>query len=242
MATKPTTEFRTLAVEVAVCIVILLWRDGLLPGVWLLLAAVISGYFVGDVAVAYSHFMIDNFQPDNDGYRHHVELATASKAHSNSAPYAVAKQLCAPGCAPCGPCQPCSPGQCGSNFKTIKQALTVWSLDFKLIKAIAIWNFPVLTMAYLISNVLSAISACGAPDYFAHHPNRAPAIARLAQKLRLMMTPAAHDYHHKHPSRGYAYFSPLTNFVLDNTGVWVAVRVFVETATGRKAHLVPAAE
>lgn len=35
------------------------------------------------------------------------------------------------------------------------------------------------------------------------------------------MTLAAHEWHHEHPGEGqYAYFSPLTNAVLDGSGFW----------------------
>ncbi|KAJ1567877.1 hypothetical protein HK405_004434, partial [Cladochytrium tenue] len=36
-----------------------------------------AGYFVGDVVVAIRHFYIDNYEPDNQGYKHHIFIATA---------------------------------------------------------------------------------------------------------------------------------------------------------------------
>ena len=63
----------------------------------------------------------------------------------------------------------------------------------------------------------TAVAAAGAPDYFAHKPEEAPLLVLLAQRLGLMMSPQAHLYHHQFPSKGFAYFSPITNYVLDNT-------------------------
>ncbi len=55
------------------------------------------------------------------------------------------------------------------------------------------------------------------------------------------MTPDAHEYHHAHPAKGYAYFSPVTNIYLEHSGALEALERVIEAAAGKKAILVPAA-
>ena len=56
-----------------------------------------------------------------------------------------------------------------------------------------------------------------------------------------MMTPAEHKFHHKHPSKGYAYFSPLTNFVLDRAQIFNLFEPLMTNVAKQSAVLVPPA-
>jgi hypothetical protein len=100
---------------------------------------------------------------------------------------------------------------------------------------------PAFSLFVPIFNILNSISGSGAPDYFAHHAEEAPSYVRAAQRLGFLMSPEAHEKHHKHPQMGYAYFSPVTNLILDNTPFWSIVKRYMEWQKGTKAIPVPIA-
>ena len=96
-----------------------------------------------------------------------------------------------------------------------------------------------MAVIFPIVSIMNAISGSGSPDYYAHHSERAPSYVVLAQKFHLLMTPKDHESHHRNPRTGYAYFSPITNIVLDNSGFWTGVRLAMEWQKNVKAVPVP---
>lgn len=59
------------------------------------------------------------------------------------------------------------------------------------------------------------------PHYFCHHPEYAPAIVRLLQRLRLIITPAHHRGHHRPPfDKNFCIFTGWNDLWL-NAVLWL---------------------
>ncbi|CAF2838809.1 unnamed protein product [Rotaria sp. Silwood2] len=305
----------------------------------------IVGYFLTDVQIAVAHFEIDNFKPDDNGYKHHLIIAKygfkyeqlVAKYSENDRGDGNTREICAPGCHPCMPCEPscsptkpercapgchpctpcspdcspaknrdlcapgchvctpckpectpgknelCAPGchpctpcspQCSPNPKdftpnglsekvnslelsstmcdyktkvTLDNIMTIYfhvtsSKLLAFVSPVVCYYIHLpIAMGFVIplSVMLNSVSGSGAPDYYAHHDEKAPRVVKLAQQLHLMMTPETHEKHHKNPHGGYAYFSPITNIVLDNSGFWNVTKSVMEWYKNIKAVPVP---
>lgn len=360
----------------------ILYIQGLWIGLKSIVFWIIIGYFLTDIQIAVAHFEIDNFMPDDNGYKHHLTVAKygfkyeklsgqhqfSINHHPNTtkvneeqpkmfdssytmelsvkfdldtsntelknyvqvpcSPCAPCGPCCAPGtpgCSPCCPCSPakkaldiyqilntmentihrrtdsqmigkdeidhplqvpcvpsgpcCSPGglgckpccPCGPISRQNRfLSLLIWisnmfAFPIKLFQPninssdsdavlISLWSFLIcltplacfyiclptgICLMFPIFNILNIISGSGSPDYYAHHSEKAPKYVKLAQPFHLMMTPNDHEKHHRNPRTGYAYFSPITNILLDHSGFWSIVKVAMEWQKGMRAVPVP---
>mmetsp|Transcript_119997 Transcript_119997/g.208387 ORF Transcript_119997/g.208387 Transcript_119997/m.208387 type:complete len:234 (+) Transcript_119997:84-785(+) len=203
---------------------------GLCTGLSFVVLGCLLGYFLGDLRVAVSHFIMDNYQPDSSGHQHHKQVA---KEGYHSEEEIIA---CAPFCRPCAPCEPCSPDR-QENSRKPKMTIAWFIIGGLLVLAP---QFAWIGVSFAVMEAAGQISAAGIPDYYAHHRDLAPSIVKFAQDYHLLMTPETHRAHHQDPSIGYAYFSPLTNFVLDRSGFWHALKHVILLVTGKHANPVPA--
>ena len=287
----------------------------------------VVGYFLADIQIALIHFEIDNFKPDDNGYKHHLivakygfkyEMLSSGQHHHNDKDHRIysdhfernddsitdhsgtrvedtvmdtnlcspgrpnicgpcrpvakwlnvstERDLCSPGspgvCSPCGPsvkrpdvllekaiCSPRPPSVCNPcgpvSKKLVYRSSILLSTPSSIVTCLApiicfYVGLPVgMGLTIPIVSILNSISGTGAPDFYAHHPEQAPAYIKFAQQFRLLMTPAAHEKHHKNPRGGYAYFSPITNVLLDNTGFWWIAKMAMEWKKNAKAMPVP---
>ena len=328
MNTKTKSNIFVCVTTVAVLCMQISYMHGLIAALKSIILWIVVGYFLADIQIAVIHFEIDNFKPEDNGYKHHLVIAKygfkyemlLSHDHLKSHAMPVKDENrslpdcspCYPTCAPCYPhssssapeeidclvedadddekkdllhrcnrelscspcypkCAPCYPGS-NDDFNGILKGVTglqqsiftiLGKLDhvfhFSLIankRIIMIGQWPLLvcmtplllyllslppamSLIYPILRILNEISGSGSPDYYAHHSERAPKYVKLAQQLHLMMTPSDHEKHHKNPRTGYAYFSPITNFVLDNCGFWPLVKMTMEWSKNMKAIPVP---
>ncbi len=329
MNTKTKSNITIYLTVVAILCIQVTYMQGLMAGLKSIILWIVMGYFLADIQIAVIHFEIDNFKPDDNGYKHHLAVAkygfkyemllshdqlknhgAAIKEDNHSLPNC---SPCYPTCAPCYPhsslssslskeiqsladddgekqhllhhhhnhelscspcypkCAPCYPGS-KDNFNGIFKGITDlhqsiftvlskfgFVFHFSFITNIHIpmiyqWPLlvcmtplllyslnlpPAMSLIYPMLRILNEISGSGSPDYYAHHSERAPKYVKLAQQLHLMMTPSDHEKHHKNPRTGYAYFSPITNFILDNSGFWPVVKMVMEWSKNMKAVAVP---
>jgi len=89
-------------------------------------------------------------------------------------------------------------------------------------------------------DMMSDLSGAGLPDYWSHHREHAPLLAKLAQDWRLMMSAADHYKHHAKPTIGYAYFSPMTNIALEKVRFWEGMRYYMRKQYGMEPLNIPA--
>ncbi len=141
---------------------------------------------------------------------------------------------CCNPCSPCIPCNPCAPKSC--------QTIVVeWLYKFVLAVTPVVFNplFSNMVAGYLVYESLNEISGSGLPDYYAHNRSKAPAVVKLAQDYKLMMSVDTHKHHHATPVMNYAYFSPLTNILLDKTYFWSMYKNYILLTTDKKYTPVP---
>jgi len=86
---------------------------------------------------------------------------------------------------------------------------------------------------------MGGISGAGLPDYWSHNRSKAPLLARIAQDCHLMMTSSDHHKHHADPRIGYAYYSPLTNMVLETICFWDAAKWGMREVYGAEPLNIP---
>jgi hypothetical protein len=146
--------------------------------------------------------------------------------------------VCAPFCHPCVPCGPTKRNLITTKDNSNLIKYTMLSCIIQLLCYYLEFNFG-LGLILPIFHILNTISGSGAPDYYAHHAEKAPKYVKFMQKHGLLMTPNQHEKHHINPRIGYAYFCPLTNMVLDNTPFWNIVTPIMEWKNNMKAVPVP---
>jgi hypothetical protein len=235
-------------------IIEIIYLYGFFTGLKIIIPWLVFSFFLVDVQIAIAHFEIDNFKPDDNGYKHHLVIAKYGFKyekllnHSGSSAELVEDE-CAPGCRPCAPdCRPCTP--CSPSKKSSCDPVEKTTYNYNLLKHSILACLIQLLCYYLKLNVglglmipifymLNSISGSGAPDYYAHHVEKAPKYVRLMQDYGLLMTPNQHEEHHKNPKLGYAYFSPVTNMILDKTSFWTLITPIMEWKHNMKSVPVP---
>jgi hypothetical protein len=274
-STKPTAITVFLWVGILLLMYLqIFYIQGALAGLKSALLWAVVGYFLADIQIAVAHFEIDNFKPEDNGYKHHLIVAKygfkyEELFHKETSAFNSDFVEQPPKCEPCKPCQPrcepCRPG-CRPCMPRPKQNFILLQFLFNIIntnedpdqkllgnhisftKILTCFspmvchysNLPiglgfVIPMFILLNN----ISGSGSPDYYAHHNEKAPLVVKLAQQCHLMMSPRTHEKHHRNPRHGYAYFSPITNLVLDNSGFWILTKAAMEWQKNMKALPVP---
>jgi len=210
----------------------LLYLYGILCGLLIFMLNMVLGYFYADFRIAINHFLMDNYYEHSSGFRHHAAVAKIGFDEGRAATD-VKKEYrgtscepcdsCTPcdPCYPCGPCDPCSP--CAPdpgpmmNMRPIMNMRRVWIAVYIISPFLPLPGFGIL---FLMLELMNDLSGAGLPDYWSHHRNEAPYLAKVAQDFRLLMSESDHYKHHVNPKIGYAYFSPITNILLEKISFW----------------------
>lgn len=221
----------------------LLYVHGLTDGIQIALLNLIVGYFYADVSIAVSHFLMDNYDEQSSGYKHHVAVAQTGfheKEHTDE------KEHCAPGCcAPnCEPCMPCNPDTCRRSFFTLDIKNNILGSTTSILRTAVLLLSPSMPLSgfgivFLMLDLMSDLSGAGLPDHWSHNRDDAPYLAKLAQDFRLMMSKDDHYKHHANPKIGYAYFSPITNIVLEKIHFWEMAKWAMHEFYGMKPLNIP---
>jgi len=198
----------------------LLYLYGILGGLQCIIMNMVLGYFYADIRIVYKHFLMDNYDEHSSGFKHHAAVAKSGFHELED----VKDESCTPRCWPCDPCNPCDPCDpkraFNSNSKQLmnmRRGWTLWTAVYIISPCSPLPSFGVI---FMMLELMNELSGAGLPDYWSHHRDKAPYLAKVAQNFRLMMLESDHYKHYVNPNIGNAYFSPLTNFVLDTIRFW----------------------